>query len=86
MSVDEKELVKVEAIIQSMTKEERYRPEIINSSRKKRIANGSGTRVQDINKVLKQFEQMKKMMKQMGQLDKKKKKGKMGKNFPFMPG
>jgi len=51
-SVDETELVKVEAIIQSMTKEERVKPEIINSSRKKRIARGSGTRVQDVNKLL----------------------------------
>ncbi len=84
LSVDEEELVKIEAIIQSMTKEERVKPEIINSSRKKRIAKGSGTRVQDINKLLKQFEQMKKMMKQMGKMNKKKMPGKMGKNLPFM--
>ncbi len=83
-SVDEKELVKIEAIIQSMTKDERVKPEIINSSRKKRIANGSGTRVQDVNKLLKQFEQMKKMMKQMGKMGGKKLPGKMGNKFPFM--
>nr|WP_205842107.1 signal recognition particle protein [Natranaerobius trueperi] len=86
MSLDEKELVKVEAIIQSMTKEERTYPEVINSSRKKRIAHGSGTRVQDVNKLLKQFEQMKKMMKQMGKMNKSGKKKKlpgMG-NLPFM--
>ncbi|ACB84951.1 signal recognition particle protein [Natranaerobius thermophilus] len=83
-SVDEQELVKIEAIIQSMTQEERVKPEVINSSRKKRIAKGSGTRVQDVNKLLKQFEQMKKMMKQMGKMGKKKMPGKMGNNLPFM--
>ena len=62
--VDEKQMVKIEAIILSMTKEERVRPELINGSRRKRIANGSGTTVEDINKLLKQFDQMKKLMKQ----------------------
>ena len=62
--IDEKMLVKTEAIILSMTKKERINPDIITSSRKKRIASGSGTTVEDINKLLKQFEQMKKMMKQ----------------------
>ncbi|UMZ73333.1 signal recognition particle protein [Natranaerofaba carboxydovora] len=83
MSVDESELVKIEAIIQSMTREERFDPSIINSSRKKRIAKGSGTRVQDVNKLLKQFENMKKMMKQLGKMDKKGMQKKMG-NLPFM--
>lgn len=59
----EKEMKKVEAIIQSMTKEERKKPEILKASRKQRIAKGSGTDVADINRLLKQFEQMKAMMK-----------------------
>ncbi len=70
ISVNEKELGKIEAIINSMTQEERKNPEIINSSRRKRIALGSGTRVQDVNNLLKQFSQMKKMMKQFGSLGK----------------
>ncbi|MBQ8738082.1 MAG: signal recognition particle protein [Clostridia bacterium] len=63
--IDESMLVKTEAIILSMTPKERTNPDIISSSRKKRIAQGSGTSVEDINKLLKQFDQMKKMMKQM---------------------
>ncbi len=63
--IDENMLVKTEAIILSMTPKERDNPDIISSSRKKRIAKGSGTSVEDINKLLKQFEQMKKMMKQL---------------------
>jgi signal recognition particle subunit SRP54 len=59
-----KKLVHIEAIIQSMTKKERQNPKIIGASRKIRIAKGSGTRVQDVNQLLKQFEQMQKMMKQ----------------------
>ena len=59
----EKEMKKVEAIIQSMTKEERKKPEILKASRKQRIAKGSGTEVADVNRLLKQFEQMKAMMK-----------------------
>lgn len=59
----EKEMKKVEAIIQSMTKQERKRPEILKAERKQRIAKGSGTEVSDVNKLLKQFEQMKGMMK-----------------------
>jgi signal recognition particle subunit SRP54 len=58
--------VKIEAIIQSMTTEERQKPQVINGSRRKRIAIGSGTTVQDINKLMKQFEQMQKMMKSIG--------------------
>jgi signal recognition particle subunit SRP54 len=61
--VDEKELKYVEAIIQSMTLEERRHPVIINGSRRKRIAIGSGRSVQDVNKLLKQFFEMQKMMK-----------------------
>lgn len=63
IQIDEKQMVYVEAIIQSMTKKERENPSIINSSRKRRIAEGSGTSIQQVNQVLKQFEQVKKMMK-----------------------
>lgn len=63
--VDEKKMLTMKAIIQSMTKRERVNPQIINSSRKTRIATGSGTSVQEVNKLLKQFEQAKLMMKQM---------------------
>ncbi len=63
LSASEKELKKIEAIINSMTKKERANPDILNASRKKRIAAGSGTTVQDINKLLKSYEEMKKLMK-----------------------
>lgn len=56
----------VEAIIQSMTPAEKEKPELLNGSRRKRIARGSGTSVQDVNKLIKQFEDMRKMMKMMG--------------------
>lgn len=62
--IDESQLGRIEAIITSMTKAERAKPSIINPSRKKRIAAGSGTKVEDVNKLLKQFEQMQKLMKQ----------------------
>jgi signal recognition particle subunit SRP54 len=62
---DETELVKIEAIINSMTKEERRDHRIINGSRRKRIARGSGTRIQEVNRLLKNFAQTKKMMEQM---------------------
>ncbi|UOY93664.1 signal recognition particle protein [Ectobacillus sp. JY-23] len=80
--VDEKQIGHVEAIIRSMTTAEREQPEIINASRKKRIAKGSGTTVQEVNRLLKQFEDMKKMMKAMTNMQKGKKKG--GFKFPFM--
>ena len=68
--------VHVEAIIQSMSKNEKTHPETINASRRKRIAKGSGTSIQEVNRLLKQFEDMKKMMKQMsGMQGKGKKKG-----------
>ena len=63
MKVDEKEIKHVEAIIYSMTPREREKPMIINGSRRFRIAKGSGTSIQEVNRLLKQFEQMKKMMK-----------------------
>ncbi|BDU50992.1 signal recognition particle protein [Haliovirga abyssi] len=62
----EKEMKKIEAVIQSMTKEERKNPKLMNAGRKKRVAKGSGTNVQVVNNLLKQFEQMKKMMKMFG--------------------
>nr|MBP8856292.1 signal recognition particle protein [Oscillospiraceae bacterium] len=61
----ERELKRVEAIIQSMTKAERAKPAMIDPKRKRRIAAGSGTRVEDVNRLLKQFEQMSKLMKQL---------------------
>ena len=82
LNVDNKDLVKIEAIIKSMTKKERDNPDLIDSSRRKRIANGSGTQVQDVNKLLKQFKETKKMMKKFSEMSKSpKKKGKLG--FPF---
>ncbi|GGF11268.1 signal recognition particle protein [Halobacillus andaensis] len=80
-SFDDKQIVHVEAIIQSMTKAERQDPSLMNASRKRRIAKGSGRSVSEVNRLLKQFEDMKKMMKQMSNT--KGKKGK-GMNFPFM--
>lgn len=79
----EKEMKKVEAIIQSMTKEERKKPDILKASRKIRIAKGSGTEVSDVNKLLKQFDQMKSMMKMFS--SGKMPMGLMGKGgkFPF---
>jgi len=64
IDVDDSQLNRIEAIITSMTKAERAKPSIINPSRKKRIAAGSGNKVEDVNRLLKQFEQMQKMMKQ----------------------
>jgi signal recognition particle subunit SRP54 len=81
LQIDEKQISHVEAIIRSMTKAEKEHPEIINSSRKKRIAKGSGTSIQEVNRLLKQFDEMKKMMKQMTNMQKGKKKGF---KFPFM--
>ena len=82
LDIDEKEIVRIQAIIQSMTPEERANPSIINSSRRKRIASGSGTSVQEVNKLLKQFRETKKMMKRFTDMEKSmKKKGK--RKFPF---
>ena len=64
--IDEKQVPRTEAIILSMTPVERAKPSLINPSRKRRIAAGSGTRVEDVNRLLKQYEQMQKLMKQMG--------------------
>jgi signal recognition particle subunit SRP54 len=64
--VDERELARVEAIISSMTERERTRPKLLDASRRRRIAKGSGTTVQDVNRLMKNYEQMRKMMKRMG--------------------
>lgn len=84
IQVDEKQFVKMEAIIQSMTPKERSNPDVINGARRKRIAAGSGTQVSDVNKLLKQFSQTKKMMKQFSGMEKKMKRGGGGFKFPFM--
>lgn len=82
--IDEKQLAQVEAIAKSMTKKERQEPGIINASRKKRIAKGSGTTVSQVNRLLKQFDEMKKMMKQMTNMQKGKKGKGGGFKLPFM--
>ena len=74
LNVDEKQIDRVKAIIQSMTPQERSKPEILNASRRKRIAAGSGTTVQDVNKLINQFNQTKEMMRKINS-------GKM--KFPF---
>lgn len=85
LSQGEKEMKKIEAIIDSMTSKERKNPDLVGGSpsRKRRIANGSGATVQQVNKLLKDFQMMKKMMKQMKGQQKSLKKGMFGK-FPFM--
>ena len=79
--IDEKAMGRVEAIIKSMTPKERAKPDILNSSRKRRIATGSGTSVEEVNKLLKQFEQVKKLMKQFTSMGGKRRGKKM--KFPF---
>ncbi|GMA99308.1 signal recognition particle protein [Pelosinus sp. IPA-1] len=84
VEIDEKELTRTEAIIRSMTKKERRDASLINGSRRKRIAIGSGTRVQDVNKLLKQFAEAKKMMKRFQDMQKGGKKSFGGFKLPFM--
>jgi len=87
--LDEKAMAHQEAIILSMTQRERDNPSILNASRKKRIAAGSGTSVVEVNRLIKQFEAMQKMMKQFSGKNMKKlqkKMGRMGGGFPGMPG
>ena len=87
-AIDEKALSRTEAIIQSMTPYERENPSVLNHSRKRRIAAGSGVKVEDINRLLKQFDMMNQMMKQFsgpGASKKMKRMGRMG-GFPGMPG
>ena len=81
--IDEKALGRTEAIILAMTPKERQKPDIINASRKKRIAAGSGTSVVEVNKLLRQFEQMNKMFKQLGGMTGKGKRRKMKMPFSF---
>lgn len=81
ISIDEKQIGHVEAIIRSMTAKEKANPEIINASRRRRIAKGSGRTIQEVNRLIKQFDDMKKMMKQMTNMQKGKKKGF---KLPFM--
>jgi signal recognition particle subunit SRP54 len=69
LKIDDKAMVRVEAMINSMTKEERLKPHTIDGNRKKRVAKGSGTSVQDVNKLLKQFFMMQKMIKNLGKMD-----------------
>jgi signal recognition particle subunit SRP54 len=92
LDLDGKEMRQIEAIIKSMTPQERADIGLVNGSRRKRIALGSGTRVQDVNKLLKQFGEMKKMMKKMKKMQKGKKGfpglgglGGLGGGFPKMP-
>ncbi len=79
--VDEKALARVEAMINSMTSDERQHPHIIDGSRRRRIARGSGTTIQDVNRLLKQFEEAKRLLKQVGDLEKKGRHGKI--QFPL---
>ena len=85
VQLDDKQLVHVEAIIKSMTTQEREDPELMNPSRKRRIATGSGRPISEVNRLLKQFTEMRKMMKQMsGMQGGKKGKRRKGFNFPMM--
>ena len=81
--IDEKALARTEAIIKSMTAYEREKPEALNASRKKRIAAGSGTTVEEVNKLLRQFDQTRKLMKQFSDPRKLGKFGKRGMKIPF---
>ncbi|MDQ0059633.1 signal recognition particle protein [Paenibacillus harenae] len=93
MKIDEKQIGRVEAIVRSMTKDEKQKPELLNHSRRKRVAAGSGTTIVEVNRLIKQFDDMKKMMKQFSSMmgpkgpkgGKKGLKGMLGKNmkFPF---
>ena len=83
--VTEKEFRRIEAIINSMTPQERHNPEILNARRRQRIAGGSGTTVQDINELVRQFKQMQKLMQQLG---KSNRRGGIPRfpGFPGLPG
>ncbi len=80
VDIDDRQLLRIEAIITSMTKKERAKPDILNASRRKRIAAGAGVKVEDVNRLLKQYEQMKKLFKQMNS------KGAKRKMMRGMPG
>ena len=81
MDIDESAMNRVEAIILSMTKEERANPSILNPSRKQRIAKGAGVQIQEVNRIVKQFDQMKKMMKQLPGMMGGKRRGGLGGMF-----
>ncbi len=84
--IDERQLLRTEAIITSMTAKERAKPDILNASRRRRIAAGSGTSVEEVNKLIRQYEQIKKMFKQLSSAKGKRKLGKFGgmpNNFGF---
>ncbi len=83
VDIDDRQLLRIEAIIKSMTKKEREKPEILNASRKRRIAAGSGMKVEDVNRLLNQYEQMKKMFRQM---NKKGGKRNFGRSMGLPPG
>ncbi len=83
VEINDKDIKHTEAIVQSMTNDERRRPEILNGSRRKRIAVGSGTSVQEVNRLLKQFAQTQKMLKQFSQMQYSGKGKKGGLKFPF---
>ncbi len=82
VEIDEKQMARMEAIIKSMTKQERVNPDILNASRRKRIARGSGTTIQDVNRLMNQFDATRKMMRQFTGGGKKMKRG-MKMPFPF---
>ncbi|MCE5199284.1 MAG: signal recognition particle protein [Armatimonadota bacterium] len=82
--IDETEFKRVEAILRSMTRDERSDPTILNGSRRRRIANGSGTSVQDVNRLMNQFSEMKKMIRVMSGAEESGKRRKKMPNFPFM--
>jgi signal recognition particle subunit SRP54 len=84
-SVDEKRLKRIEAMVLSMTNQERTRPDVLNARRRQRIARGSGTSVTEVNDLILQFGQMKKMMKNMGKLKKMMMQAPKGAGFPGMP-
>ncbi len=87
VSIDENAFKHVEAIILSMTKEERQRPELIDGGRRRRIALGSGTKVQDVNRLLKQFDQMRRTMKKLTRGNARElMQGMQGMNMPMLPG
>jgi signal recognition particle subunit SRP54 len=71
LSIDEKQLKRTEAIVLSMTNEERTRPQVLNARRRQRIARGSGSSVTEVNDLLRRFEQMRKMMKSAGKMKRK---------------
>ena len=83
LEIDEKELNRVTAIIQSMTRQERHDPALINGSRRRRIAAGSGTTVQEVNRLLNQFTQMRKALSGIADMERSGKRPR-GMQFPFM--